>query len=440
MQDINEIVGYFSAKKGFDRLLRAMFDSYSRYGRSFGAVRLAHPSKEEEADISEFFKRDYYNQALIRIGLADFERQIQKIFDTKVKLGLVLEGFIGRPVLTREVKAGVQKYSDELTSAIYLHFMPDLEGTAAGEWFSEMTAHMRRTYRPWVDLYQKEPKKVLQMIKTVATALNNLPVDSPRLVCLEEFAKKHAGSPLAFETNEMLGQLFLRALSFCLETPHPCSTDDCTNLFANAGLLYNGMLSRVTAMGLNMFDENGKPGTAAKVYNRRGQAFVLTLENLNSYARFSTAYGKLFVIENPLVYNAVCRQLSGTKCTVVCQMGGGTPAFLFLLKKLVKNEKTKIYYAGNLDYKGLVFADKLYNLLGKNFVPWRYNHRDYKALLEGETSLLPDEKKGLSMHNEELASLLSLMRRTGKTASTMPLLEKYVKDIKTIVGGNEGGK
>jgi hypothetical protein len=81
---LDECVSYFRENTGFARFMDGLLDMYVRYERCFGAVRLSEPNMDEERAVSEFFKRDYYNQALIRIGLADFERQLQKTFSPEM--------------------------------------------------------------------------------------------------------------------------------------------------------------------------------------------------------------------------------------------------------------------------------------------------------------------------------------------------------------------
>ena len=131
-----EVLRYFTPNKGFERLLGSMFDIYVRYGRAFGAVRLVRPTSEEEEALSVFFKRDYYNQALIRIGLADFERQMQKVFGAEATLGALLESHSGRPVVSKTGSRAVpSKSTDQFTTGLLASLAPKYENTPAGEWF-----------------------------------------------------------------------------------------------------------------------------------------------------------------------------------------------------------------------------------------------------------------------------------------------------------------
>jgi len=88
-----------------------------------------------------------------------------------------------------------------------------------------------------------------------------------------------------------------------------------------------------------------------------------------------------------------------------------------------------MYYAGNINYNSLALADKLYLKFTKNFKPWRYSKADYERILETNSTMLQDKKKDLSLHNETLASLLSQLRKKGRTASSMPLVSLFAEDI-----------
>jgi len=114
-------------------------------------------------------------------------------------------------------------------------------------------------------------------------------------------------------------------------------------------------------------------------------------------------------------------------------MEGLNPALEYLLDQFVKSGAT-LYYAGNMDYKGLTLADKIYLRYGKVFKPWRYGKADYELLFTGSDFLLPDDRKDLAMHNEELASLLSLLRKKGKSAASLPLVGVFAEDVIAMLG------
>jgi len=424
---LTEIVQHFKNDSGFERLMSGMFDLYNRYGRCFSAVRLSRPTMEEEKALSVFFNRDYYDQMLIRIGLAEFERQVHKVFNYDVGLATILEAYFGRPITSHSEPAlDSSRYKDAFTRTIRDDLLPRYEDTPAAYWLREILAHMRRTYRQWADQFPHEPENVLSMISTVCEAVNALPGQG-QLVRLSDFSSQHLGDCRALDFHSPLGPLFLRALAHRYQASVPTSLEDSIRLYLQAGLLSDGVLSQVAVRGIKTDDE------ACIFYNQLGEAHVLTLENicrLNS----AGAYGdKVFVVENPHVFSALCERLSGLNCTLVCATHGLNPALERLLT-LCTGSGATIYYAGNMDYKGLTLADKVFLRFGKLFVPWRYGKADYELLFTGSDYLLPDDRKDLAMHNEELASLLSLLRKKGKSASSLPLVSLLAEDIRAFLG------
>lgn len=403
---IQVAVKFFKEEKGFDRLLADMSAMYARYGRAYGAVRLTSPMYEEERAISEFFNRDYFDQALIRISLGDFERQLEKSF--AIKMEVLLAEYSDRYATTEKTA-----FADGVIKSL----MPKYRNTFAAAWLEEMLAHTRRTYKPWLEQYVNEPAKVIAQVDTVAELVNNLPVAG-------ELVRLAAFSPLELDFYSEHGALLLRALAHRFGTSVPSSMEESIGLYYNAGLLTGGVLSQVTVRGLDTPDE------VCAIHNRRQQAHVLTLENIPP--QIKSYSGRAFIIENPHVFAAVNESLHDQKCTLISPIGSNRTAFMQLLKQL-HAEGDNLYYCGNMDYKGLANADKLYLQFGKNFIPWRYSKLDYELILEKSTTLLPDDKKDLSMHNEDLASLLSLMRKTGKTASQMPLVPYLAEDVKNKI-------
>jgi len=408
-------VEYFKQKKGFDRLITDMAALYTRYGRVYGAVRLANPTAEEEKCLSEFFERDYFNQALIRISLGDFARQLKKKFD--MKLETLLMQYPGK---YSEVATANSK--DAFMEEIKKTLLPKYENTFAGPWLAELTTHMRRTYKIWIQQYANESAKVLLLIDKVAELLVNSPVNkgAEQIVPLTKFSAQFLGSPYEldiFNTGSEYNALFLRALAHQFSVPLPYNTEDTIALYLMAGLLTGGVLCQVAVQGMGNSDT----------------AQIFTLENITCLAKvpqIKSHGGKVFVIESPPVFASVAERLRDVNCTLVSPMGSHNPAFLLLLEQFCKQGDT-LYYAGNMDYKGLAQADKLFHKFGKQFVPWRYSKDDYElAISDG---LLPDEKKNLSMHHDDLALVLSQMRKKGRAANAMHLMPLLVKDIMAML-------
>jgi hypothetical protein len=203
----------------------------------------------------------------------------------------------------------------------------------------------------------------------------------------------------------------LKALASRFKIPVPTNLEECIRLHLKAGLISCGMLSTVLVSGI--FDD----------------CRSLTLGNLTELEKISAHNEKVFVFEDPQIFAAVLTRLKDEKFTAVCPINGHNAAFMYLLKAF---KNTPVYYAGNMTYKGLELADKLC-LEVENLIPWRYDNEDFEKILSCGSVLLNDERNSLSMHNEVFASVLSNLRKTGKTASSMPLVPFYADDIRISV-------
>ena len=415
---MDEWVAYFK-NNGFTRLMEGLYDLYVRHERCFGAARLSHPAPEEEKAISEFFKRDYYNQALIRISLADFERQARKVLSPNFTLAALLEAYFGGELIRRPGPQPANAFSLYVENEMTARY----KGTEAGEWLREVATHVRRVYRKWADLYRHEPEKVEEMINTVCGALNRLPVKKR----LSAFALETAGDVHALDAANNAGQLFVRALIKKYSAAHPVTPEEYSALYYKAGLLTDGALSYVTARGLTAY-RDGFPDEAAGAYDKRNEPYMLTLENLDGITAVEAYGGKAFVMDNLSVFTAVSERTRNVKCTLICAAGGVNCAFTALLDKL-NASGAALYYAGGMDYAGLCRADRVYLTYPQRFIPWRYGRDDYEKNLTENDFFPPDSKKDAGLHNETLASLLSLMRKRGKAAAQAGLVPDMAEDI-----------
>ena len=429
MVSMDDCVAYFKDNEGFARLMSGLFDMYVRYERCYGAVRLASPGPDEEKAISEFFKRDYYDQALIRISLADFERQLQKNFAENILLEPLLEAFFRRPVVRR---TGIKATVNVFTAHVENILLPRYAGTHAEAWLRELIAHTRRTYKKWAENYNREPEKISAMLESICQILNNLPCYENKITLFSDYFLANGGDAYAYGFNGERGPLFLRALSRHFDAPFPVSAGEASALCFKAGLLTEGILNRVTARGVRAF-ENGKPDEICRLYNQLGEPHVLSLQRLSHYTEANAHNNKVYIVENLHVFSAVNELIEPSNpCALICIENGLGEAAERLLNLLAASGAA-FYYSGDMDYAGLALADKLYVAYPKQFIPWRYDKDVYERIASENDFNLPEHKKEQGLYNEDLASLLSQMRKIGKTAKQTVLIQELAADINEIL-------
>ena len=430
MQAFDECVSYFKSAAGFSRLMDGLLDTFVRYERCFGAVRLMKPTQEEEKCVSEFFRRDYYNQALIRIGLADFERQVQKVFSEEIQLGTLLEAYFQKRIVRR---TNARENMNAFSIYIENELLPKQTGKPAAGWLREILAHMRRSYRHWAEQYLSDPKKISDAMENLCGAVNEIILINKKNPApsnagsVSEFSLKHTGSARALDISGEYGPLFIRALAWMADAPYPAASEDAIALYLQAGLLADGVMSQATARGLVGFT-NEKQDEVCAAYNKKREAAVWTLENLNNFSKIKPFGEKVFVTENLAVFSAVNERTCDLDRTLVCAANGLNPALTMLLDKLCASG-ARVYYSCDMDYQGLCVADKIYLRYPRQFVPWRLSKADYEKIISDSDFYMTDKQKELGLHNEELASLLSAMRKAGKTALQSALVEELASDV-----------
>jgi uncharacterized protein (TIGR02679 family) len=349
-------------------------------------------------------------------------------------LGVLLEGYFSRPLTAHldDTKDRI-RIRDSFASHVKNVILPQYEGTEAENWLKEMVAHMRRTYKQWAEQYITDPDPVVEKVKTVCNALNALSQDE--YILLADFSRRICGDSHALDFYGSHGPLFLRALARRHNTAIPTNLEDSISLYWQAGLLSNGVLNTVTVSGLIAYCDEADDACA--YYDSLGEAHVLTLENISRFTRALAYRGKVFVVESATVFALLCERLRGVHCTLVCASSGMNAALDRLLS-LCTEGGARLYYSGNMDMKGLTWGDMLYLRFHKHFVPWRYEKEDYERALDEGEAMLSDERKELSLHNETFASMLSMIRKKGKTAGNLALVRLLAEDIKTLVGGKHG--
>ncbi|MCL2373482.1 MAG: TIGR02679 domain-containing protein [Defluviitaleaceae bacterium] len=419
LNNFKSTINFFKKNAGFSRLLSGMFDVYVHYGRLYGAVVLEKPSREEEAALSEFFKRDYYDQAQIRISLAEFDRQLQRMSLSAVTLEDLLRELRGKiPKVVAHVPPATTAQA-----ALEAKFFPQYTGSRAQPWLQDILRDMRRHHRPLAELYRANPQEAIDMLMKVANGVNMIEEGSARKIYMREFSRKVLGVPYGFGAGEKYGALFASALAYYFS-----DVDDYSRLYVSAGILHQGVLSHVMARGLAAINHGGKENMPLKAYRKTNETCVLTLENLCELAAVSTANGVAYVIEDPQVYASVTESVD-IEDTIICPGNAISPAFEVLLTML-NDAGVTVFYAGRFEYRSLAFADMVAKIFGKRFRTWRYSKADYNMVMESGVYFMPEKGDPEPLHHEDLASILSAMMKTGKTGSSVSLAPLLIEDIK----------
>jgi hypothetical protein len=307
-KNLDACVAHFRETPGFHRLMTGLFDAYMRHERCFGAVRLESPTPDEEAALSEFFGRDYYNQAMIRIGLGDFERQAQRRFGGDMELEALLSAYCHRPVVRKirgRAPAGI------FAEWVSRELMPRFENTPAHGWLKEVTATPRRNYRAHVESFLRIPAKITTLFETTCHMLNDLPADREQVEKLNAFALRHAGEAAGFELDGEYDTLLQKALAHRFRQPQPQSRREAAGLYFRAGLLTHGSLNHVWVRGLQAWigGKTRKRGVLCPVCELHNQAdapHILTSDYISRFVKADAPAKTAYLLPDEVTFAQAC--------------------------------------------------------------------------------------------------------------------------------------
>jgi uncharacterized protein (TIGR02679 family) len=341
----------------------------------------------------------------------------------------LLEAYTKRPVIRRVgSRVTVNAFSAYVDNELLIKY----KNTEAEGWLGEVVAHTRRVYRRWAEAFIRDPQLVASRMEAVCNALNDLPCLHDKYESLPDFTKRLDNDIFDLGLNGECGSLLLKALARRFDVPLPTNAEDGSALYFMAGLLTEGVLNQASVRGVLAFcGEASDP--VCDFYNQRGEPHVLTLQHLSRFSHTRAHKKIIYVLENRAVFSAVSELLPPTcPCTMLCMDNGFNAAASRLLDMLTASG-AKIRYSGDMDYKGLTLADKIYLRYPKQFDPWRLDKDEYERVMSDSEFHLTEQKKEQGLHHEGLASLLSYMHKKGKAAWQISLVKELAQDIRDRV-------
>lgn len=167
--------------------------------------------------------------------------------------------------------------------------------------------------------------------------------------------------------------------------------------------LYNWVL----CYGIRGYVSLEKHHDGMEEYLRRGEAQVLTLQNLSILHSADTAEKKVYVVENPSVF-AWITEKKGKECACICSGGQLRLSVLVLLDLLVKGG-TDIYYSGDFDPEGLLIAQRLVYRYKSRLKLWCFQPDIYHRAMSSEVISAKRLRQLEKLTDERLVLLAGLL-------------------------------
>lgn len=338
-----ECAAYFRQVPGFQRVMEQLLIRYRRNGHAAGTIQLDNASEQEHDALCGLFGRPFLGE--VKFKVQDFDAALQASRFEGVDLKAVLEIYFHTSIRTnRERKDQKEQQFEQMLESAYRVARREI----CKKWLDAIKA--KRKDRGYL-LLAKEIAKDFQSTKTSVCqaiwAMDELGNPSKDMLRLAVFSAQATTDPHALDCDTLCGQLFLHLLSMERNRPYPAGAEERDEVYFENGILCDSISSTVTQVGL-ILRENQMEHPAFKEFRQRDECCTLSLTNLNTISSAASPSGKVYLIENQMLFSQLCDHANDFHSPLICTSGQLQVAVLRLLDMLVASG-TMLYYAGDFD-------------------------------------------------------------------------------------------
>ena len=373
--------------------MRELLKKYHRYGRPAGTVRLDDATQEECAAARGIFGRPF--SPPLRFQTAQFEAALQELRFGKISLKEVLESYFDIEIKT---KNELRELESNRFSAMLTQVLEQTDNSACVRWLQTLSNSQGGGYQ----LLRREAVKDL---------------DGTRRSLLQ------ACRSLDWLERHTQGAVRLAVLS-AQSTSDPHALDSGTSLYYENSILCDSISSLVSQTGLVLY--TGKEEHPAyQLLRQSHEICTLSLANLSRLTGACSPSGRVYIVENEMVFTQLCDRSAQFHSPLICTSGQPSVAALRLLD-LLAAEGTQLFYSGDFDGKGLSIATQLCRRYPALLLPWHMTLKDYD--LCRSDVLLGDSSRSLlqgcvGTALETSAEAVKQFNRAGYQELLIPLLE-----------------
>ncbi|HET8911050.1 MAG TPA: TIGR02679 domain-containing protein, partial [Ktedonobacteraceae bacterium] len=202
----------FFKRPVWTRLMSALYKKYIEQGRIGGRIVLSTSTPEERQEIARFLSKPLSASAGVSVRLTDFQQALKSSFGCELPalLQAIFPEYehITRPQQKEQKIQSQQVFERKLDELIEI--LPlDSPGRA---WLIYGKHGGATHFRQYKNASSEIQEQILQILKLVTEALNQLPVP-PAFQSLSHFALHISGDPHFLDVNTGSGRLFLSALT-----------------------------------------------------------------------------------------------------------------------------------------------------------------------------------------------------------------------------------
>ncbi|MFF2533770.1 TIGR02679 domain-containing protein [Brevibacillus sp. NPDC058079] len=413
-----EAVEHFK-QKGFLRLFLLFKEKIESLNAIGGTVKLIYPTEIEIEKIGRWLGIQYEAGKTMTVGLKKFEKRFEGTRFEGVSLWHLIECVQGAPLISKkerlknEVKMRLA-FFDSLKSK-YPHDNVEL--------VIEAVKNKITGTKIFTVLYNQESYGEVELL---VKGIYLLPGKAERL---SVFVERVTGNPHYFDGSQKLITTLelLRSLLECDEYRSELNVKEENELLAFFKLAKDDLHNFVTCYGLRAEKEGVDMLQWRYACEERSTQNISLREMMKISKVYPSVGKKVFILENSGVYSGLMDELKDNLVPLVCTHGEFKLSGILLVERLVESD-CEIYYAGDLDVKGLQMAYRLKKKYSKHIHYWRMNKADYEHAVS-DTSLLNKPHLLETIADEELNDLVKELQISGKAGFQEKLIPFYLEDI-----------
>lgn len=410
---------YFQSRPGYRRILSELLKKYRSYGRPAGTIRLDDATQEECDAARSIFGRPF--SPPLRFHAAQFEAALQELRFGKVSLKEVLESYFNTEIRTN---SELREAENSRFTTMMTQILKQTDNSLCIRWLQTLKDHQGDGYQ----LPRREAAKDLDgtrhALLQACRSLDLLEQRTQGMVRLAVLSAHATSDPHALDSGTLCGKLFLRLLSFRSGLAVPANAEQRDRLYYENGILYDSISSLVTQTGLVLLAGTAEH-PACSLFRQRREIYTLSLANLSGLTGARSPSGKVYIVENEMVFTQLCDHVSQFHSPLICTSGQPSVAALRLLDLLAR-EGTQLFYSGDFDGKDLSIAAQLCVRYPNLLKPWHMEIADYDQcrsdiLLSKSSRSLLQGCVGTAL--EAAAEAVKQFDRAGYQELLIPLLE-----------------
>lgn len=427
--DLQECIKYFKGNDAYQRLFQAMRRQWEKYGRIAGWIILEHVSDREKRAFQAILGI-YFSDDKVKIKMSDFQKALNETKYTTIELPDLIAGYFGEPLRTNKVeREQLQKAKqDFFSTAIESLKLEGAYSAIVSAWLDCLLTEKSAGYTLLMAEYEKNTITAKWMIIYAAKTVNYLTAcgggSRIRLAVIAAFI---TGNPHYFDRSHSAGRLLLYALSYIYGMVYPKDAEGVLEVYYTAGIRSDDISSFTTAYGISLHTAK-KIHPAYEGFIRESEAYMINLAGLE-HITHATIFGeRVFIVENQMVFSALCESIKGKKIALMCTSGQMKTASLILIDLLCA-AGCNLYYSGDFDPEGILIADRIVKRHPQHVIPWHFTSSDYADCRCQEMISAERLKKLKNVEHEGLRKLSAELLFHKKAGYQEILLEKLRADI-----------